>query len=533
MKRVIYTLCLAAAPFLFQSCDNLDLAPEDFYASGNYWKNEAQVENFATGLHNELRAQLIENIQRIGEWRGATLSTDGNLCGTSTRFSNYINSIISEDTPIHENWSGFYGKILQVNHMIENLENGCAFLSDNNKNYYKGVAYGMRAYYYFWLYRIYGGVPLELTVKVTGDFTQEDLYMERSSAEATLQQIKDDVKASLDGFNGTNKSANYYFWSKNASLMLKAEVYMWSAKVTTDDVKEAHTATGKADLETAKSALNEITGKKLESDFGKLFTEEGKLNNNEVILAIYADRDEYTNRDYFRRFVHHNNFNGATVVDKNGTELTGASSDPLNVLGDGLQYEEWKTSFVNSYDETDSRRAATFFEFFGKSDGKAGNNMIKFLGQTEGTVHSWDADVILYRYADAILMLAEIENGLTGKCATYINQIRERAYGENFNDDVKYTDASYAENELAILHERDKEFAGEGKRWFDVLRLHDANKQPLVFSAAAAYANGNGDTTPILSTDQAYKVLWPIEVSLITNDPYLTQTVNYPTKTNQ
>lgn len=531
MKRIIYTFCLAVAPLLFQSCDNLDLAPEDFYASGNYWKNEAQVENFATGLHNELRSQFIENAQRIGEWRGATLSTEGNLCGSQTRFSNYINNIISEDTPIHTNWSDFYGRILQVNHMIENLENGCAFLSDNSKNYYKGIAYGMRAYYYFWLYRMYGGVPLELSVKVTGDFTQEDLYMERASAEATLQQIKEDVKASLEGFNATNKSANYYHWSKNASLMLKAEVYIWSAKVTTDDAKEAHIATGSADLEIAKSALTEITGKKLEDDFGKLFTEGGKLKNDEVILAIYLDKDEYTARDYFRRFVHHNNFNGTTVVDKHGTELTGKNSDPLNVLGDGLQNEEWKTDFVNSYDETDSRRVATFFEFFRKEDGKPGNNMIKFLGQTQGTVHSWDADVILYRYADAVLMLAEIENGLTGKCANYINQIRKRAYGDNFSDEVKYTDGSYAENELAILHERDKEFVGEGKRWFDVLRLHDANKKPLVFSTAAGYEDANGYTNAILSITEAYKVLWPIEMSLITNDPKLTQTVNYPTKT--
>lgn len=529
MKRIIYTLCLVAAPFLFQSCDNLNLSPEDYYASGNYWKNEAQVENFATGLHNGLRNQMVENNQRIGEWRAATLSTEANLCGSQTRFSNYINNIISETTPILTNWAGFYGNILQVNHMIENLENGCAFLSDNSKNYYKGIAYGMRAYYYFWLYRMYGGVPLELTPKVTGDFTPVSLYLERASAEATLQQIKDDVKVSLDAFNATNKSANYYFWSKNASLMLKAEVYIWSAKVTTDDAKEAHAATGNSDLNTAKSALAEITGKSLDSDFGKLFTEGGKLKNNEVILALYLDKDEYTKRDYFRRFVHHNNFNGTAVVDKNGKALAGADNDPLNVLGDGLQNEEWKNSFVNSYDETDSRRAATFFEFFRAEDGKPGNNMIKFLGQTQGTVHYWDADVILYRYADAVLMLAEIENGLTGKCATYINQIRERAYGENYNEEVKYTDGSYAENELAILRERDKEFVGEGKRWFDVLRLQDANKKPLVFSVLSGYEDANGYTNAVLSTNEAYKVLWPIEVSLIANDPKLTQTVNYPT----
>ena len=133
-------------------------------------------------------------------------------------------------------------------------------------------------------------------------------------------------------------------------------------------------------------------------------------------------------------------------------------------------------------------------------------------------------------FADAILMLAEIENALTGKCATYINQIRERAYGENWSNEFAYVDGDYAANELAILKERDKEFVGEGKRWFDLLRLHDANKQPLVFAAEAGYAEEGMEQLPVLDkATESYKILWPIESSLMGADPLLTQTVNYPT----
>ena len=31
----------------------------------------------------------------------------------------------------------------------------------------------------------------------------------------------------------------------------------------------------------------------------------------------------------------------------------------------------------------------------------------------------------------------------------------------------------------AILQERDKEFVGEGSRWFDLLRLRDSNGKPF------------------------------------------------------
>ena len=527
MKKVLYAVCLAAASFFFQACDNLDLSPIDYNAAGNYWKNETQVNSFMVGLHNDLRAQLYQGNLTFGEHRGALLSTGATVCGTANKYPNLVTNNISEDAPQQSNWGGFYSKILQVNLMIEQLETGCEFLSDSKRNYYKGIAYGLRAYYYFWLYRSYGGVPLELTVKVTqGSVNAADLYMERASAEETLAQIKKDVETSVTAFAQTSeKSPNYYYWSKNASLMLKGEVYLWSAKVTTDDPKTPHAANA-ADFNTAKNALLEITGYQLESDFSLLFKKAGKLKNKEVILSLYLDKDEMVAKDYFRAWYYHMNFNGNTVVDEEGNAL---GDDPLNLKGDGLQYNEYRESLVKSYDKADSRRAATFFEYYRSTDMKFGCNMLKFFGQIANDTHYFDPDVCLYRYADAILMLAEIENGLTGKCATYLNQIRQRAYGENYSEEVAYVDGTYAENELAILKERDKEFVGEGKRWFDLLRLQDANKQPLVFSIDAAYGEETGHHAVLDKATEAYKVLWPIERSLINNDPLLTQTVNYPT----
>ena len=238
------------------------------------------------------------------------------------------------------------------------------------------------------------------------------------------------------------------------------------------------------------------------------------------------DKDE-ANSGMYKGYFYHPGFNGTLVVDKEGNDL---GQDPLNLLGSALQYEEYKRTFVESYDETDSRRAATFFEFFRKEDLAFGCNILKFFGHSDASAHYFDADIHLYRYADAVLMMAEIENALGNSCASYINQIRQRAYGDNYSAEVAYTDGTYAENELAILKERDKEFIGEGKRWFDLLRLHDANKQPLVFAAEAAYAEEGLEQVPVLDkATEAYKILWPIESSLMGADPLLTQTVNYPT----
>lgn len=529
MKKILYFTLLMFIPMFIQSCDNLDLAPEDYNGSENYWKNESQVNNFMIGLHNDLREALYQNTQNYGEFRGGTMRKGTNTMGTSTNVSGLVTNNISEDAPQIRNWGGFYGKILQVNHMIEKLEKECSFLSESSRAYYKGIAYGLRAYYYFWLYRSYGGVPLELEVKVTsGSISAPDLYLARASAKETLEQIKRDINTSIDNFALTDKSnASFHYWSKSASLMLKAEVYLWSAKVTTDDPQEKHTATGKEDLLIAQSTLNQITGYEL-TNYNILFTQEGKSKsrNKETILALYFDKDEKMDKTWFRQYFYHANYNGKIMVDKDGNIL----GDELQLLGEGLLYKEYKQSLVESYDKEDQRRAATFFEYYEQASNAFGCSMKKFFGQTKDGAHYFDPDIVLYRYADVILMKAEVENGLTGSCESYINEIRQRAYGDNYSDDVKYHDGTYAENELAILKERDKEFVGEGKRWFDLLRLHDADKNPLVFSTEANYVEKDENPAPVLNkSTEAYKVLWPIERTLINNDPSLTQTVNYPT----
>ena len=37
MKKIFYAALLLLTPMAFQSCDNLDLAPQDYYGAGNFW----------------------------------------------------------------------------------------------------------------------------------------------------------------------------------------------------------------------------------------------------------------------------------------------------------------------------------------------------------------------------------------------------------------------------------------------------------------------------------------------------------------
>ena len=150
----------------------------------------------------------------------------------------------------------------------------------------------------------------------------------------------------------------------------------------------------------------------------------------------------------------------------------------------------------------------------------------KFQGTTlEGSnERSWYDDYPIYRYADALLLLAEAKALLGEDPSTEINAVRERAYGsEYFNahkNEVAYPNdkgSFYNDNPFeagdenvmeAILKERLREFFFEGKRWYDLRRF-------------------GKDYVLKYTTAQESRLLWPINEGALTNNPALKQTPGY------
>ena len=246
-----------------------------------------------------------------------------------------------------------------------------------------------------------------------------------------------------------------------------------------------------------------------------------------MILNLYFDRQEATN-DY-GHYMYQNRLFVGSARDKDGVLFPG---DTLKALSTGILYNEYKPSFVASFDEDDTRRSASFFEFTVGTPGKLlpGSVFLKYQGQVySDNAHIYDSNIVLYRYADVLLLLAEVKNALGEDPSTEINLIRKRAFGKKFAGH-EFVSGDFAANELAILKERDHEFAGEYKRWYDLLRLQDASKQPLVFSAAAAYSDDHlagAAPTPILKTTERQKLLWPVDRTVLNNDPLIKQTEGY------
>lgn len=519
MKKLQYTLRALIVAVIFTSCHKtLELSPEDNFGARNFWQNEVQVTNFMVGLHKQLRDNQF-TFFRMGEMRGGGMS-NVDVQGVSLNELPAIEQRLEESSSGISAWGSFYNPILQLNLFIQKV-NSVSFLSDEKKNYLLGQAYAMRGYYYFHLLRTYGGVPLRTEPDVLNDnIDAVSLRKARASEAEVLTLIKSDVNQSLTYF-GTAASADKTQFTPNAARMLKGEVYLWSAKVygTT------------ADLTEAKTALDAVTGYTLMPSFANVFNY-GNKDNSEI---IFTQRNRVGESEipvgafmYAAPNFNSIHYKDSTVSAGVGNFLT----DPLNITQPNSQQviQRYRYTFelFQSYDVTDTRRNATFYDYYQVNTNVTpyvttvrNTALVKFLGIIDANKRYFSDDWPVYREADRLLMLAEIVNAQSQDPATYIKAIRDRAYGAG-NDPSPFVNGSKDANELAIFRERSKEFVFEAKRWYDIRRMKFAG-EPLVFKSP------NHPFGVLDKATQGFRILWPIEAKIWVDDPLVNQTPGYQT----
>ena len=515
MRKLFLSLAIASACMLNTSCDqlDLDLAPEDYFASGSFWKNADQVNGAMIGLHAQLRSYQ-NTFWNLGELRSGVFKTGTGFTGTSTLNSQgLITQDIRESSPGYSSWASLYSPIFQVNNFIYQVENS-SFLTDTQKGYFLGQAYGLRAFYYFHLYRTYGRVPIitEPKVAINTPTSAEEAYAARSTTEKeTLDFIKSDVDKSVQLFNNDYTiNAQKSEWSLAATQLLKTEVYLWSAKVNIDGQAPTNV---NADLQTAKAAVEAVIPKfSLQSNFANVFNSSSvaaSKGNSEIIFTIRYQVGEATN-GLVPNFIYAQTDNLGGFVDHEGNPV---SNDPLQIASSGtlIRYE-YKIDLYDSFDNADQRKNTTFLNL--NKDATRAAVLRKFMGTFVNGVRTYADDYPVYRLAEAYLLLAEIKNKLGEDPTNEIMTVRNRAYNGSAPQFVR---GSFEANELAIFSERSKELIFEGKRWYDLRRMQDASGTPLVFRKdlplVGVLDNIEG---------QRHKILWPIDIGTMSADPKLT-----------
>jgi len=504
MKKYIVFIMLGGFLLLGACSKQLDLSPVSSVSDANYWKTADQVDAFVTGIHIRFRSDNASMLY-LGELRagsyGPDPGTSGAFTGEATQgVENMWNQTLDLDNAGVSNFGGFYNNINQLNILINKLKT-ISFVSAENKAYYLGIGYGMRAFYYFQLYRSWGNVVLQTEPIVNFDISK--LAKAASAADDVMSQIKTDIDSSLNAF-GADYSfrQNKGFWSKSATLMLKSEVYLWTA----------FRSGGQTDATTAENALSDIQtnvpGLTLLPVYGDVFTTKG---NNEIIFASTNKLNEST-LGFIGNFVPQ-----ASLIQNFYDSVNQQKFDASNNWG-GLLRCPTRIATFRAYANDDSRKWWNIQPAYNKNaDGSysiAGCFMKKYPGEQSSGVRYYTNDFPIYRYADLLLLKAEAKILLGQDPSNEINLVRKRAYGANYNPAVQGfpnqpVDANPKE---AVLQERLLEFMLEGKRWYDLRSMGDQ----YVFEHTS------------LSSSESYKLLWPIDRNTLTNNRDLQQTPGYP-----
>lgn len=514
MKKIFLAIGILVITFFITSCRKMDLelVPEDYFASGSFWKNADQVNGAMIGLHKQIR-DYQSTFWNLGELRGGTLRSGTSFTGTaSLSAAGIITQDIRESSPGISSWAGLYTPIFQVNNFIYQV-NKATYMTEQQKSYYLGQAYGIRAFYYFHLYRTFGRLPIvtEPLVAIASLNSAADAYTPRTTTEKeTFDFIKSEIDKSVQFF-GTDYSIKQQKgqWSLAATQMLKAEVYLWSAKV---DIDAAAPTTTEQDLQIAKKAVETIIPQfSLQSSFANVFNSASipaNLGNSEIIFAIRYLTGEAAN-SLFPAFIYAPTDDLTGYVDENGNSLAG---DPLKIASSGtlLRYE-YKYNLYELFDRQDTRANVTLLNF-----NKATTHAVvlrKYLGTFLNNIRVYTDDYPVYRLSDAYLILAEIKNKLRLDPTEEIMKVRNRAY---IGTAPTFVNGTFEANELAIFYERSKEFVAEGKRWYDLRRMQDATGRPLAFRVDLPLVGVLQDIT-----GQKHKLLWPIDLNTLTADPTL------------
>lgn len=490
MKLIDKSVGLLLVILVSVSCSKtLDVDPTSVITTNSFWKTEDDAKGALVGMYIDFR-NIAEALFTTGDERSEIYTGGVYGGGTYTLYNNAM----TPDAPGHTDWYTYYRVINSANLLLKYVP-GITFKSENDKNNILAQAYAMRAYVYFAMTKTWGDLIIrtEPTESADAEVTQK----ERSPQTAVFTLIKDDIEKALQLFPNNSFPALRSMWSKPAVSALKADVYLWTAKVM---------GGGSGDFTAALNACEDVEDADVQllPAFADIF-KYGNKGNKETIMNIHFEELEGGNYFWHMWII------GSAVP----ANISQQAKDLLLPVGGGQGLMVMSNVVRNQFTNDDSRKYGTYFDvytFDNNGDSTYYTNVsLKGTGIVTNGNRVFASDVILYRFADVLLMKAEAKNGLNMDPSFEINEVRKRAYGAAYNDHV-FVIGSQEQNDEAILKERLFELAFEGKRWWDLLRFDKAF-----------------ELVPTLQTqtDKQYLRLFPIANSVLSLEPKVQQNPGY------
>lgn len=555
MKRYRFLFLLLAALFM-TSC--LDEHPKDQLDEDAIYGSASDIYiNAVASLYNYIGgANESEGIQ--GTCRGIydynTLTTDeamipirgGDWYDGGLWNAMYQHRWSADDQSLYDTWKYLYKVIVLANKSLDIISNKSALLSAAQQEEYRAEIRAIRAMFYYYAMDMFGRVPLVLS---SAEQLHSSLFQGQTDRSSIFQFVFQELQQVLPSLpdQHSNKEGNYYGRITQpvvnfllAKLALNAEIYMYddwtqgyASRPKGSDIhfsvpaSDASLRNGdKVDCrklnawETCIYYCDKLAaeGYVLESDDSFNFSTHNETSK-ENIFTIPMDKNIYTNQfHYLFRSYHYTHGGVLGWGSENGTCAT-ISTMKANHYGEADEDVRCKMNFVAGvvmvdghellmdngkqleYQPFEVAQNLTNSKFVKTAGARMAKYEVDRTSYMDGKLQS--NDIVLFRYADALLMKAEakVRNGENGD--EELNRIRARV-------GMPYRKATLDN----ILEERLLELVWEGWRRQDLIRF-------------GKFTGAYDLRTPLQGESSGYTTVFPIPQKCIDLNSELVQNKGY------
>ena len=452
MKKIILQIIiLSAVVVATQGCKKyLDVDPPYSQDAENFFETPEDYDRALTGAYDLLQSSFLSL------WIGEIASDNSIAGGESVNDSQGLHQIdlmnhggVNVELRNILRWN--YAGVTRANYIMENKDN----IEFSGKEKILAETRFLRAYYYFELVKFFGDVPLIIDKRIGID---EATQIERSPKSEVYAQIETDLKYAagiLDPIATVQGRA-----TKGAALSLLGKVYLYQNKYAD--------AAATFDEVIASNAYS------LVANYGDLFQVNNENSSESVFSVQYSGLEG-------------GSYGCLICLEGNAAPgFQGIRQYNGPVYGDGNSYNLPTQSLYDAFSPLDSRRNHSILDIdafiaaqpnpetisyaigAGGHTGFYNNKYIKRLGELGLPDNDLTSPLnyMAIRYSDVLLMAAEAHylNGNTSLAQQLVNQVRGRAGVQGVSV-----------NSINVIYkERRYEFAGEGHRFFDLVRTGQA-----------------------------------------------------------
>ena len=530
------------------SCnDQLEDVPQNFFSEIQVFSTEEGVETAVNGIYAQLQGYDYYGARmRLLLWPHSGKYQSKQGANDDANKLDITNTNINLDRL----WSGMWQTINQANLVIINVEgNGLS-----NEASSLGQGYFLRAVVYFDLVRMFGEVPIR-----TAPTTNEDIHIAKSSKEDLYNLIISDLKqaAALLPDRGEYIAGRPLKYAANAYL---AKVYATLAGendasvqptgfngVTESEITVASISNFWNEAKTELDYVINNGGYELTSTYADLWLDgTGSRNTSESIFELqYGNTGATRTNDIIRDVVlqaHPIVPDGANtfgrirpnkemfsdhIIQYSGDDYTGKDFIPAGNNNALINLDQAiadprinETYIYNNYSRTNNGNNVNLFPRVNK-----GNNAYAHLNKYKDLNYNGTTTIknhIMMRYAEVLLLRAEVENEISGPSLAYayVNEVLTRARTTSSGTTIQPADWSAGSVpdqgtfRERIMKEREYELNGEGHEWFDMRRRGLGRFQEQIdhHNTAVDFYNSDGNQDFIFQNIETEMTL-PIPLS--------------------